>query len=60
MLPVLVLGERKMPEQIENKMVVDWCWNEIEYGVPSSNRMKRERQAYEHAEREENYEQYII
>lgn len=49
-----------MPEQIENKMLVDWYWNEIEYGVPKSNRMKRERQAYEQAEREEKHEQHII
>lgn len=24
-----------MPEQIENSMVVDWWWGEIEYGVPA-------------------------
>ena len=23
-------------EKIENAMVVDWYWNEIEYGVPST------------------------
>lgn len=38
---------------IENKMVVDWAWGEIEYGVPSKARMNRERQAYEEAERED-------
>lgn len=48
-----------MPEQIENSMVVDSYWNEIEYGVPASSRLRRERQAYEQAERGEN-EQYII
>ena len=42
-----------MSEQIENSMVVDGYWNEIEYGVPSSNRLKREREAYEQVEREE-------
>ena len=26
-----------MPEQLENKMVVDWAWNEIEFGVPDGN-----------------------
>lgn len=49
-----------MPEQIENSMVVDCYWNEIEYGVPASSRIRRERQAYEQAEREEKYEQYIV
>lgn len=39
-------------DQIENKMVVDLVWNEIEYGVPSRRHIKRERQAYEEAERE--------
>lgn len=27
-----------MPEQIENRMVVDAEWNEIEYRVPVKNR----------------------
>ena len=45
-----------MPKPIENSMVVDGYWNEIEYGVPSSNRLRREREAYEQAEREEQYE----
>lgn len=49
-----------MPEQIENSMVIDICWNETEYGVPESSRLRRERQAYEQAEREEINEQYII
>lgn len=48
-----------MPEQIENHMVVDSYFNEIEYGVPDSSRLKRERQAYEQAESDENYGQYI-
>lgn len=39
-------------EQIENKIVVDWAWDEIEYGVPDRVRMKRSRQAYEDTERE--------
>lgn len=43
-----------MPEQIENSMAVDGYWNETEYGVPSGNRLRREREAYEQAEREEN------
>ena len=44
-----------MPERIENSMVIDSYWNEIEYGVPDSSRLIRERQAYEQAEREENH-----
>lgn len=24
-----------MPEQVENAMVVNWWWDEIEYGVPA-------------------------
>lgn len=50
-----------MPEQLENKMVVDWAWNEIEYGVPDGNRLRRIREAYEDAEREEKEEnEYIV
>lgn len=42
-----------MPEQIENRMVVDEEWNEIEYRVPAKNRYLEQRRAYEEAEREE-------
>ena len=42
-----------MYEQIENSMVVNWWWDEQEYRMPSKARMKRERQAYEAAERED-------
>lgn len=42
-----------MPEQIENAMVVDSNWNEVEYGVPIRSRLTKERQAYEQAERED-------
>ena len=45
-----------MPEQIENHMVVDSHWNEVEYGVPMSSRLTKERQAYEDAEREDSDE----
>lgn len=41
-----------MMETTENAMTVDW-WDEQEYRVPSRARMKRERQAYEEAERED-------
>ena len=49
-----------MPEIIENKMVLDWPWDEIEYGVSNKRRLKRERQAYEEAEREDRENEYII
>lgn len=39
-----------MPEQIENRMVVDEEWNEIEYGVPQ-NRRKQRNLNYEMEER---------
>lgn len=42
-----------MLEQIENSMVVDWYWNEIEYGVPNKSRMERERRIYDEEEMEE-------
>lgn len=42
-----------MPELIENKMVLDWPWDETEYGVPNKLRLKRQRQAYEESERED-------
>lgn len=42
-----------MSEQIENSMVVDWYWNEIEYGVPNKSRMERERRIYDGEEMEE-------
>lgn len=42
-----------MSEQIENRMIVDAEWNEIEYRVPVKNRYLEQRRAYEEAEREE-------
>lgn len=45
---------------IENKMVVDWVWDELEYGVPNKARLRRERQAYEEAEREDRENEYIV
>ena len=41
-----------MYEQIENRMVVDSEWDEIEYGVPSKARLRRERLNYDEAEME--------
>jgi len=40
-------------EEIENILVTDWWWDEQEYRMPNRARMKRERQAYQEAEREE-------
>ena len=54
MLFARIIREKKM-EQIENRMVVDSEWGEIEYGVPSPSRLRRIREAYEQAEREEDY-----
>lgn len=47
-------------EMIENAMVVDNWWDEQEYRIPSRARMKRERQAYEEAEREDRENEYIV
>lgn len=49
-----------MSEQIENSMTADGFWDESEYRVLSLSRLKREREAYEQAEREGNSEQYIV
>lgn len=38
--------------EVDNILTADWWWYEQEYRVPSHARMKRERQAYEEAERE--------
>lgn len=44
-----------MPEQIENRMVVDseWEYIEQEYNSPDKFRMKREKRIYEEMERVE-------
>ena len=39
--------------EVENSTVVDWWWEDQEYRVPSRERIKRERQAYEEEERED-------
>lgn len=38
---------------IENRMVIDDEWDEVEYRIPNKRRLKRERQAYEEAKRED-------
>ena len=43
-----------MLERVENRMVVDSEWNEIEYGVPNKRRLLRERHNYDLEELEEN------
>lgn len=45
---------------VDNILTIDWWWDEIEYGVPRMARMKRERKAYEEAEREDKGNEYII
>lgn len=45
--------------EIENRMVVDSEWGEIEYGIPNKRRLNRERQAYEEAEREDRENEFI-
>lgn len=42
-----------MPEMIENRMVIDSEWDEIEYGVPNKYRLERERRIYDEEEMEE-------
>lgn len=42
-----------MPEMIENRMVVDSEWDEIEYGVPNRSRLCRERNIYDEIEMED-------
>ena len=42
-----------MPEQIENRMVVDSEWDEIEYGVPRRRTLNRKRRSYDEAEMED-------
>lgn len=45
--------------ELENRMIVDEEWDEIEYGVPSKARLKRERQDYEEAEREDRENEFV-
>ena len=40
-------------EQIENRMVIDSEWDEIEYGVPNKARLRREREDYDREEMED-------
>lgn len=46
-------------QEIENKMVLDWPWDEQEYGVPSKRRLKWMREAYEDAEMEDREDEFI-
>ena len=43
-----------MSEQIENRMVIDSEWDEIEYGVPNKSRLERERRTFDEMEMEED------
>lgn len=42
-----------MSEQIENRMVIDSEWDEIEYGVTNKSRLERERRTFDEMEMEE-------
>ena len=48
-----------MPEIIENRMVVDSEWDEIEYGVPSRRRLQQQRRNYDLEELEDNENDFI-
>lgn len=37
--------------EVKNHLGVDWCWDEQECRAPSKARLKRERHAWEEAER---------
>lgn len=37
-------------QELENGMVVDAIWEEIDYGVSNKRRLKRERKAYQEVE----------
>ena len=42
-----------MVYQIENHMVIDSVFDEVEYGIKHKTRYEREREAFEEAERED-------
>lgn len=43
-----------MPQiNIENRMLIDSEWNEIEYGVPDRGRLRNQRRNYDMEEMEE-------
>lgn len=48
-----------MQSEVDNILTTDWYWDEQEYRVPSKARMKRERQAYEEAEREDRESEFM-
>ena len=39
-----------MTEMIENRMVVDSEWEELEYGIPNKARIEKQRRSYEEEE----------
>ena len=45
---------------IENQMVVDEAWDWNESMTPDKEHLKRQRQAYEEAEREDRENEYIV
>lgn len=55
-----IIRRQTMVYAIENQMVVDAAWDWNESMSPDKKRLKRERQAYEEAEREDREDEYII
>ena len=48
-----------MTERIENRMVVDAEWDELEYGLKApKTREQRQRQAYKEMEEKEKHERF--
>lgn len=52
-------GLKSMVE-LENRMLVDSEWGEIEYGIPSKERLKRQRLDYEEIEMEDRENEHIV
>lgn len=46
-------------ERIENRMLTSSFGNEIEYSLPRAESLRRQRQAYEEAEREDMEDEYV-
>lgn len=46
-------------QMIENRMVVDSEWDEIEYGVSNKRRLRDQRRIYDELEAEDNEDEFI-
>ena len=47
---VRIMRRFGMTEMIENRMVVDSEWEELEYGIPNKDRIEKQRRSYEEEE----------